>query len=62
MIRGRVDARLDGIQLNGESVKQVTEIVGVYVIRRVDAPRRHVLAVLVVKIVVDGEQQPTRPH
>ena len=62
VVRRRVDARLDGIQLNGEVVKQLPEVVSTDVIRRVDAPRLHVLPVLVVKIVVDGEQQPTRPQ
>ena len=58
---GRCEARLYPTQPRIPA-KQLTEVVSVDVIRRVDAPRPHVLAVLVVKIVVDGEQQPTRPH
>jgi len=39
-----------------------TEVVGIDVVRRVEAPRLHVLAVLVVEVVVDGEQQPARSY
>jgi hypothetical protein len=63
VVRRRVDARLDRVQLDREVVaQQPAEVVGIDVVRRVDAPRLHVLAVLVVKVVVDGEQQPAGPH
>ena len=59
----RVDPRLDRVQLDREIVaEQPDEVVGTDVVRRVDAPRLHVLAVLVVEVVVDGEQHPTRAH
>jgi hypothetical protein len=47
----RVDARLDRAQLDREIVaEQAAEVVGTDVVRRVDAPRLHVLAVLVVEV------------
>jgi hypothetical protein len=49
--RWRVDARLDRAQLDREIVaEQAAEVVGTDVVRRVDAPRLHVLAVLVVEV------------
>ena len=42
--------------------EQPAEVVDTDVVRRVEAPRLHVLAVLVVEVVVDGEQQPARAH
>ena len=42
--------------------EQPAEVVDTDVVRWVDAPRLHVLAVLVVEIVVHGEQQPARAH
>ena len=57
----RVDPRLDRVHLDREVVaEQLDEVVRTDVVRRVDAPRLHVLAVLVVKVVVDGEQQARR--
>ena len=59
----RVDARLDRVQLDCEVVaEQLGEVVRTDVVRRVDTPRLHVLAVLVVEVVVDGEQQPSGAH
>src|ERR1700722_6287695 len=59
----RVDARLNDVQLDGEVVsEQPVEVLRTDVVRRVDAARLHVLAVLVVEVVVDGEQQSARAH
>src|SRR3954452_447409 len=56
-----VDPRLDRVQLDREVVaEQPAEVVGTYVVGRVDAAGLHMLAVLVVDVVVDGEQQATR--
>ena len=58
-----VDPRLDRVQLDREVVaEQPAEVVGTYVSRQVDAAGLHMLAVLVVDVVVDSEQQPTRTH
>src|SRR6266540_354556 len=54
--RRRVDARLDRVQLDREVLtEQPAEVIGTDVVRRVEAPRLHVLAVLLVEIVVQGE-------
>src|SRR5882724_12556977 len=59
----RVDARLDCVQLDREAVaEQPDEVVGAYVVGWVDASRLHVLAVVVVEVVVDGEHQPARSY
>src|SRR3954468_7656493 len=55
-----VDPRLDRVQLDREVVaEQPAEVVGTYVVGRVDAAGLHMLAVLVVDVVVDRQQQPT---
>ena len=59
----RVDPRLDRVQIDREVVaEQPEEVLGTYVVRRLDVPGLHVLTVLVVEVVVDGEQQPTSAH
>jgi hypothetical protein len=61
--RWRVDPRLDRMQLDREVIaEQPAEVVGTYVVRGLDAPGLHVLAVPVVEFVIDGEQQPTGAH
>ena len=55
--RWRVDARLNRAHFDRELVdEQPAEVVGTYVVRWVNAPRLHVLEVLVVEVVVDREQ------
>ena len=55
--RWRVDARLGCVQLDREAVaEQPAEVVGTDVVGWVDASRLHVLPVLVVEVVVHGEQ------
>jgi hypothetical protein len=63
VIGRRVDARLDRVQLDRESVvQQPAKVVRIDIVRRVDALRFHVLAVLTGEIVVDGQEQPARAH
>ena len=60
-VGGRVDARLYHVQLDREVVaQQAAEVVGIDLLRRVEALRLHVLWVLVVEVVVDGEEQAAR--
>ena len=44
------------------SIEQRDEIVGTDVVGGVKLPRLHVLAMLVVEVVVHGEQYPTRTY
>jgi hypothetical protein len=59
----RVNARLRSVQLYREIVaKYSDEVVCAEVVRWVDTLPFHVLSVLVVEVVIDGEQQAMRAH
>jgi hypothetical protein len=57
----RIDPRLDRESLDREGlVEESMEVLRIDVVRRVHPARSHVLAMLLVQVVVHGDEQPAR--